>query len=188
MVVKPDLGMRGMGVGAVATRELRYRAPEDWPEDHFGRSGPMLAQRYIRTGAAPSYYRVMTCFGVPIFALHYTDIGSIPPGSGDTLPPIIVPRKTVDASTMTDDPEVLDLARRVHAAMPDVPSIGCDILRSADDGSLWLAEINCSQVWALSTEIGIRRQARWGNDYYAQFGALDRAAEAMAEATRRFAR
>jgi hypothetical protein len=189
VVVKADRGLRGLSVEAVATSELRYRAPEELPEGHLGRThGPLLAQRYIRTGLAPEYYRVLTCFGVPIFAVHYTDRNPVPPGTGVTRPPIVLVRKPGDASEMTDDPEVIDLARRVHALMPDVPTLGCDILRDADDGSLWLAEINRASVWALNSEIGISRQSRWGNDYYGQFGALDRAAEAMVAATRRFAR
>jgi hypothetical protein len=189
VVVKADRGLRGLDVEAVATRELRYRKPEELPQGHLGRTrGPLLAQRFVRTGPAPVYYRVLTCFGVPLCAIHYTDRNPVEPGTGVTSPPIVVVRKPHDHSQMTDNPEVIALARRVHALIPDVPALGCDILRSADDGSLWLAEINRSSVWALSSEIGIRRQASWGNDYYGQFGALDRAAEAMVEATRRFAR
>lgn len=189
VVVKADRGLRGIDVEAVATGELRYRAPADLPEGHLGRTnGPLLAQRYVRTGDAPQFFRVLTCFGVPLFAVHYIDRNPLPPGAGTTRPPVIVLRKPQDFSQMTDDAEVIALARRVHAALPDVPTLGCDILRDADDGSLWLAEINRSSVWALNSEIGISRQARWGNDYYAQFGALDRAAEAMIAATRRLAR
>jgi glutathione synthase/RimK-type ligase-like ATP-grasp enzyme len=189
VVVKADRGLRGLSVEAVAAGELRYRAAEDLPEGHLGRThGPLLAQRYIRTGPTPEYYRVTTCFGVPIFAVHYTDRNPVPPGAGVTRPPLVLVRKPSDASEMTDDPAVIDLARRVHALIPDVPTLGCDILRDADDGSLWLAEINRTSVWALNSEVGIARQSRWGNDYYGQFGALDRAAEAMVAATRRFAR
>jgi hypothetical protein len=189
VVVKADRGLRGLSVEAVATGELRYRAPEDLPEGHLGRThGPLLAQRYIHTGPAPEFFRVLTCFGVPIFAVHYADRNPVPPDAGVTSPPIVVMRRPSDTSQMTDDPAVIDLARRVHALIPDVPTLGCDIMRDADDGTLWLAEINRTSVWALNSEVGISRQARWGNDYYGQFGALDRAAEAMVAATRRFAR
>jgi hypothetical protein len=185
VVVKPDLGMRGIDIEAVATAELRYRGPEELPPEHLGRKGPMVAQRFIPTPEGPSYYRVTTCFGKPLFALH---LHSRP--SARAPEPGAPPRVTVEdaPSRLTDEADILDLARRVHAVLPQVPTIGCDFLRHRDTGELWISEINLSSVWQFSSPRGIRFQARTGLDLYAQFGALDRAAEAMIDATRRLAR
>lgn len=185
VVLKPDLGHRGLNVEAAATEAVRYRAPEEFPPGHLGREAPLLAQRLIDTERGPAYYRVTTCFGTPLFALHYFTERSPPATEGQ--PPVI----QVDSASgraLCDDADLLDLARRVHALLPDVPTIGCDILRERGTGRLWLAEINQSQVWALSSPVGIKTQAKRGLDFYAQFGALDRAAEAMVRATRRMAR
>ncbi|HKY95227.1 MAG TPA: hypothetical protein VJL84_07965 [Kiloniellales bacterium] len=185
VVVKPDLGRRGIDVAAVATAELRYRAPEELPAGHLGREGPMLAQRFIRTEQGPAFYRVTTCFGEPLYALHYFNDGMRP--TPDDRPLDVIANDSM-GRRLTDEADLLDLARRVHALLPEVPTIGCDILRERDTGKLWIAEINQSGVWAFSSPSGIAIQARRGLDLYQQFGALDRAAEAMVEATRRLAR
>lgn len=184
MVVKPDLGRRGIDVETVATEEVRFRAPEELPPGHLGREGPMLAQRFIRTVDEPAFYRVTTCFGEPLFAIHYF----APPGKGTVGdgPPMVAVKHF--AARLTDDADLLDLGRRIYALLPEVPTIGCDVLRDRETGKLWIAEINQSSVWALSSPVGVAFQAKRGLDLYAQFGALDRAAEAMVRATRRFAR
>jgi hypothetical protein len=186
VVVKPDHGLRGIDVEAMATAELCFRAPEQLPEDHLGRSGPLLAQRYIPTVDGPAYYRATTCFGEPIFAIHYFHPPGVLPEDPSGRPTIAVHRPY--AARLAEDPDVLALARRVHALFPNVPAIGSDFMRHRDTGELWIAEVNLSSVWALSSEVGIRFQAARGLDLYQQFGALDRAAEAMAAATRRLAR
>jgi hypothetical protein len=43
-------------------------------------------------------------------------------------------------------------------------------------------------IWSLSSVSGVAMQALFGLDFHAQFGAYDRAAEAMIAATRRLAR
>lgn len=184
MVVKPDRGRRGIDVEVVATAEIRYRSPEELPAGHLGREGPMLTQRFVRTADEPAFYRVTTCFGEPLFAIHYF----APPGKGTVGdgPPVIAVKHF--AARLIADADVLELGRQVHGLLPEVPTIGCDVLRDRDTGKLWLAEINQSSVWALSSPVGIAFQSKRGLDLYAQFGALDRAAEAMVRATRRFAR
>ena len=184
MVVKPDRGRRGIDVEVLATAEVRYRPPEELPAGHLGRESPMLAQRFISTVDEPAFYRVTTCFGEPIFAIHYF----APAGQGtvdDGSPKIMVQHF---AARLIDDADLLDLGRRVHALLPEVPTIGCDVLRDRETGKLWIAEINQSSVWALSSPVGIGFQSKRGLDLYGQFGALDRAAEAMVRATRQFAR
>lgn len=186
VVVKPDHGMRGINVEAVATAELRYRAPHDFPEEHLGRSGPLLAQHYVPTIEGPAFYRVTTCFGEPLFAIHYYH----PPGTLTPDPsgrPAIAMR-SFNSARLEVEADVLALARRIHAVFPDVPAIGSDIMRHRETGELWIAEVNLGSVWALSSIVGIRFQALRGLDLYEQYGALDRAAEAMASATWRLAR
>lgn len=189
VVVKPDLGMRGINVEAVATDEVRYRGPEELPEGHLGRRGPLLAQRFVPTPEAPSFYRVTTCFGVPLFAIYYfyPPAGGAARMGGPGRPPQVTTGND-SLARLTDEADVLELGRRIHALLPQVPTIGCDFVRDRDTGQLWIAEINQSDVWALSSPVGIRLQAKRGLDLYAQFGALDRAAEAMIDATRRLAR
>jgi hypothetical protein len=184
MVVKPDRGRRGIDVETVATAAVRHRAPEELAPGHLGREGPMLAQRFIHTVDEPAFYRVTTCFGEPLFAIHYfTPAGK---GSMDGRPPLVAVKHF--SARLTDDADLLDLGRRVHALLPEVPTIGCDVLRERETGKLWIAEINQSSVWALSSPVGIGFQSKRGLDLYQQFGALDRAAEAMVRATRRLAR
>jgi hypothetical protein len=186
VVVKPDRGHRSINVEAVRTAELRHRAADELPEGHLGRGGSLLAQRLIPTADAPAYHRVTTCFGEPLFAIRYFHPPGALPDLPDGRPWVAVDRPY--AAQLIDDPDVLALARRIHEVFPDVPAVGSDILRHRDTGELWIAEANLGGVWALSSPVGIRFQALRGLDLYAQFGALDRAAEAMIEATRRLAR
>jgi len=182
VVVKPDHGGRGIDIEGVTTSELRYRAAAELPAGHLGRKSPLLAQRYVDTEDAPAFYRVTTCFGEPLFAVHYYTPQR---WVSDRRPPAIVVERYL--ARLTDERDVLDLARRVHATLPDVPTIGCDFMRDRRTGRLWIAEINQGAVWALSSPSGMRLQAKRGLDLYTQFGALDRAAEAMVRATRRLA-
>lgn len=184
-VVKPDLGRRGIDVEAVATAAVRYRAAAELPAGHLGLEGPLLAQRFIPTVDGPAFYRVMTCFGEPLHALHYFTEAAPSVLAGQ--PPEVQPSST-SGRRLTDEPDVLALARRVHALLPDVPMIGCDILREQGTGQLWIAEINQASVWSFCSPVGIATQAKRGLDFYGQFGALDRAAEAMVQATRLLAR
>lgn len=200
VVVKPARGKRGQGVVIARAAELRYRPPESYPEDHAGRLGPMLAQRFVFTGPWPVHYRVTCCFGRPLFCIRYEMLHELqaplsdPAGFADGQPRSIPtsPRGGDDQAFTCDgvlafDEDVLALGRRVHAAFPDVPMIGTDVMRDARDGSLWISEVNQSNVWALSGERGDAWRAR-GLDAYDQFGAIRVAAEAMVEATRRLAR
>jgi hypothetical protein len=192
VIVKPDRGQRGAYVFPVKTTRVRFKPRHSYPEGHFGRLGPMLAQRFVYTGPYPASYRVLTCFGEPLLALRYESVQgntplSGPDGFADGLRAVVATARRARA-TLTFDAEVLALARRIHSLYPAQPVVGCDLMRDAETGKLWIAEINMIHIWSLSSESGIAIQARWGIDCHGQFGALDRAAEAMIRATRRFAR
>ncbi len=200
VVLKPALGKRGQGVVIARTETVRYQPPESFPAEHAGREGPMLAQRFIYTGPWPVHYRVTTCFGRPLFCFRYEMKHELQPSLpdvaafGDGLQRGIAtsPRGadvhafTCDA-VLAFDEDLLALGRQVHAALPDVPMLGTDVLRDARDGSLHVAEVNQSSVWGLSGARG-EAWAALGLDGYGQFGAIRIAAEAMVEATRRLAR
>jgi len=192
VIVKPDRGRRGAYVFPVKTERVRYKPPESYPEEHFGRAGPMIAQRFVYTGPYPTAIRVLTCFGEPIAATQATSVRgnaplSGPAGFAEGLRPVVASSRRSDVSYCTEA-DVLALARRIHEPFPLQPLIGCDLMRDALTGELWIAEINLVDVWYLSTPAGIAVQAQFGLDLYAQFGALDRAAEALVRAARQFAR
>lgn len=192
VVEKPSIGGRGANVRLRRTSRVRYRAPEDYPEGHRGRDGPMLAQRFVFTGDRPSAYRVLTCFGRVVMAIRYHNAAAPLPegaavGQANTGVNIVASARGTTIAE-TDEADVLALAEACRRAFPDSPMLGIDIMRSADDGSLWLAETNQGHCWLPSNPDGRNMQAEFGLDFYAQFDGLRRAAEGMIEATRRLAR
>lgn len=185
IVVKPDHGVRGAYVRITRTGRVRYKAPEDLEHDNPGRQNGMIAQQFIYTGRWPESYRVSTVFGVPIAALHYRGRGDLPPvdqrsGFRKASGASIVATARGCTISLADDEDVLDLGRRAHAALPDIPVLGTDIVRDVEDGKLYVLETNPSgSTWALGSKGGRQIMAENGIDIYAQFGALDRAAEAL---------
>ncbi len=200
VVLKPSAGYRGQDIRIARTEEVRYQAPDSYPPGHFGRQGPMLVQRYIHTGPWPSYYRVTTCFGRLLFCCRYEMKRELQPALADrdgfddgvprhvtASPQTADPRSFSSDGALADDPDVLELGRRVHAAHGDTPILGTDILRDATSGQLYVAEANQTNVWGLSGQRAEAWAAR-GLSGYDQFGAIRVAAEAMIDATRRLAR
>ena len=191
VIEKPDRGARGSYVRVRRTKGVRYRLPEDMQEDNPGRDGGMIAQKLVMTGQLPISYRVLTFFGTPLFATRYegrrAPMYSIEPDES---------RKLTGSSavatgqgceiTLEDDADILELARRTHQAFPDVPVLGIDIVRDMDDGTLFVLEVNPDGgTWGLGSFGGQKMMADNGIDLYAQFGALDRAAETLVDVCRK---
>ncbi|MGB0497545.1 MAG: ATP-grasp domain-containing protein [Rubricella sp.] len=193
VVEKPSRGSRGQGVRLRRTARIAWKPPEDFPDDHPVRRGPLIAQRYIHTGPRAEAYRVLTYFEEPILAMRYTEISDGPPREdlrvAGRSPGINIVAAAKGNRISTDvEEDVLALARQTHAAFPTIPSLGIDIMRDAADGSLWLAEINPSgNSWQFSLPSGQEIAETFGIDFYAQFGALDRIAERSIEIARRYA-
>ena len=86
---------------------------------------------------------------------------------------------------LSDDAEVLRLAERAHAAFPDVPLLGVDIVRRHPDGPLYVLEANPrGGGWQFGTPRGMRAQREFGFSLEAQFDGLRKAARILAQMTR----
>jgi hypothetical protein len=58
-----------------------------------------------------------------------------------------------DHIEMVEDEEVLSFARRIAAALPEIPILGCDIVREEETGSLHALEANSfGQTWHFSSD------------------------------------
>ena len=195
VVVKPSRGKRGAFVRIARTGRVRYRPTSEYAEDHPGRRGPMLAQRFIYTGRWPTSYRVCTYFGEPVCLLRYDGKRDQAPldgadgfkASGGGLS--IVASAMGSRITLPDDSDILELARRVHRVFPSIPSLGLDIVREHGTGKLYLLETNPEGLaWMLTNSAGREIQSEFGLDFYSQFGALDLIANRSIEIAREYAR
>jgi hypothetical protein len=138
VVVKPRVGARGAFVWVHRTGKVRYKAPESYPDGHPARDG-LVAQQFIYTGAWPVAYRVLTYLGRPLTAARYDGRRDMAPlqsstGFRDSGGRSIVANAMGCTISLTDDPEILEMSRRVHAAFPDVPSLGIDLIRGREYG------------------------------------------------------
>ncbi|CAM5766116.1 hypothetical protein LMIY3S_01712 [Labrys miyagiensis] len=188
VIVKPahDLASWGQGVELQRTEDVRYRAPSDFPENHPGRSGPMMAQKYIDCGHAMTC-RVLTLFGVPIFT--YLREATRPlaleglraPYAQEDFMPVNVDLRI----SSTRDPDYLALAAAAFEAMPDIALQACDILRDKE-GGLHLLEVNPGGgTWMFSSKFApAYREALGVEDLTTEFDAFETCARLLVERTR----
>ena len=179
VVVKPDLGRKGAEIFIKRTGRVRYRAPA------------FLAQQFVYTGRWPVNYRVVTLFGRTLMSWRCeADHRFVPLDSrwdftargGIT----VVSNKKDSRYTLAFDPDVIALAEQAHAAFPDQPLLGTDIVRDADSGALYVIECNPrGDAWLISSVMGRLIEQANGLDFAAQFGALEVAAQALERETRR---
>lgn len=192
VVEKPSCGGRGAYVRLRRTTRVRYQPPESYEEGHYGREGPMLVQRFVHTGAQPSVFRVCCFFGSAVAMIrHDQTTARIDGGATGTDGPI--PNRIVAAAkgslvSLANDADVLALGEACHRVFPETPMIGADIMREEKSGKLWIAEVNRGYCWLLSNGAALKMREQFGLDVYGQFDGLRRAAQAAADATRRFAR
>ncbi len=139
----------------------------------------------------PVSYRAKTFFGTPILALRY-DGGCEPWYKLDAQGRRKITGSSVVATgqgcriTFANDTDLLDLGRRTHVAFADLPVLGIDMVRDIGDGRLWVLEVNPEgDTWNFGYRGGHRLKKAGGLDFYQQFDALDRCAEALTELCRR---
>lgn len=194
VVVKPSRGKRGAFVWTHKTGRVRFRPSSEYPEGHLGRNGPMIAQRFIHTGRWPVAYRIVTYFGKVIVAIRYEGRSDLAPlDSADGIKRAggglsIVASAKGSTVALSDDIEIIEIARRAHEVFPEIPSLGVDIIREAETGKLYLIEVNPGgQSWMLTNDAGQEMQTQFGIDFYTQFNALDLIADRSMEIVREYA-
>ena len=177
VVVKPDLGRKGAEIFIKRAGRVRYRAPG------------FLAQQFVYTGRWPVNYRVVTLFGRALMSWRCeADHRFVPLESrwdfkargGIT----VVSNKRDSRYTLAAEADVIALAERAHAAFPDQPLLGTDLVRDADSGALYVLECNPrGDAWLISSTMGRMIEQANGLDFAGQFGALGIAAEVLARET-----
>jgi hypothetical protein len=190
VVVKPALGRKGAEIFIKKSGRVRYRAPESFAEDHPARKAPLLAQRFIYTGKWPSNYRVVTFFGRALLCWHCEAAHRFVPlhsrwdfkAKGGIT---VVSNKADSTYRLASDADVIALAGKAHAAFPDQPLLGTDIVRDVDTGKLYVIECNPrGDAWLISSDMGRMIEAANRLNFMEQFGALDIAADTLVRETR----
>jgi hypothetical protein len=190
VVEKPSAGRRGSYVRIRRTTRIRYRSPDSFPVDHYGRNGPMLVQRFIYTGEWPTSFRVVTLFGETL--LCYRQISRLRGlplkghwNFGDTGGINIISNTKDMEAELVNDPAVIALAEKCHReAFADLPVLAFDIVRDHETGSLYVLECHAGGTWMFSADVGLGIQATNKLDFKKQFDAIDKAAAILARETR----
>jgi hypothetical protein len=193
VVLKPTA--RGfMSRGAVflmRTERTAEIAESIFPIGHPAR-GDVLVQQFVDTGQWPSYYRVLTFFGEPLYCRKGYAPKRRPPLDA---PDAVLLKAQIASNAETDtrrkgraanDPDVLELARRAYAAIPAVPLQGVDIIREETTGRLFVLEINPGgNTWHFSSRYIARRGSpTTRGERIGQFGAWDVAARTLIKRVR----
>jgi hypothetical protein len=186
VVVKPSRFNNGTGVKLVRTLDVASRFNELTAigQDRY------LVQPYIdhSEDGHPTEYRVLSMFGRALYCARNRWGNRRPP-----LAKIAADRHGVIASNnkhmggrvraICNDADVITLGECVHKTFPECPVIGVDIIRELQTGRLWVLEANPhGAVWHLSSSIPKTPEHK--RELYAQFNALDRAADLLIEKTR----
>jgi hypothetical protein len=193
VVSKPDVGGRGADVKIKRKTRVRWKAPS---HDRAKHCQDLLVQDFVYTGPWAASYRVTTLFGQALFSWRVEADRSRRPlrgpeefaGGADGGGISIASSGRGCTFTFNDDQEIIELGERAHAAFPNIPLLGVDIVREVPSGRLYVLEVNaCGQVWHFSSNTGLGIQRDSGLDFASQFGGLKKAAKILADATRRFA-
>jgi len=193
VVEKPSVGRVGAYVRIRRTSRLGYTPPEELPLEHYGRRGPMLAQKFVYTGHWPTSYRVVTLFGHVLLSYRIQSRGE---GNGLTGRwdfgtgglSIVSNTKRMDVE-LDRDQKIVDLAEQAHrTAFADLPLLGFDIVRDAETGKEFVLECHSQgAAWMFSSDMGLNIQAQSGLDFESQYDALEKAARILCDVTPRLA-
>jgi hypothetical protein len=193
VVSKPDSGGRGAEVRILRRGRVRWKRPEN--ESARGNSD-LLIQEFIYTGEWPSSYRVATLLGKAIYSWKVqadrrrrplADPNVFGEGAQGGGMSIVSTGKGCTFELNLDE-EIIALGERAHAAFPQIPLLGVDIVRDALTGKLYVLEVNASgKTWSLSSPAGRAVQSCGGFDFIAQFDSVRRAAQIRISETRRLA-
>jgi hypothetical protein len=194
VVVKPaDLATASYGVGIKLQRtaRVRYQPPAEFSAGSPQRRAPMLVQQFINTGDHVEVYRVLTLFGEPLYCQRMVSRQPRVNLDADdaTIETAVIASQAFDEiETFVSPSDVLDVARAAHAALPDVPLKGCDIMRDARTGQLYVLELNPGgNTWHFSSsflaEIRRANGPAFEEERRRQFDAMRTAARVLVAKT-----
>ena len=183
---------KGKSIQVFRTSRLAAMSAGDFPPAHLVHTTPMLIQTFIDSGPFPQKYRALTLCGEVLYIAEDT--------CGTRRPDFSAPDEKIEAGIYHangasidygDYPDIHEFARRMAAAFPSIPLLGCDIIRDAQSGELHALEVNAGgNVWHFSSKMmaeGRARKPEALKKVHAQYGAFDVAAKALIRATRRMA-
>jgi hypothetical protein len=193
VVLKPTApGSMSQGsVFLMRTERVSALAEAVFPAGHPARGWPVMVQQFVDTGELPSYYRVLTLFGEPLYCRK--GFTAEPRPSLDAADEVLLEARIATNARFgdrhaADDPDVLALARQTYSAMPAIPLQGVDIIREQATGRLFVLEINPGgNTWHFSSQHTQQFQQYAGatppSERIAQFGAWDVAARVLISKT-----
>jgi hypothetical protein len=167
-ILKPaDLGKMGTGgiVRLQRTRRLAAFDPGQFPTDHVLRTSRLLVQSFVDTGLLAQSWRVLTLLGEPLYCFRQS--------SGIERPPLDAPDEAIERAIIEPkhpdgkakvgyanlrafvaDAEIMAFARLASRAFPRIPLQGCDIIREAATGRLYILEVNPGgNTWHFSSPL-----------------------------------
>ena len=133
VIVKPTdiaTSSHGLGITLMRTARVRYVAPNDYPEGHPGRLGPMMVQQFVDTGEHIRAYRVLTLFGQPLYSQlsRSTDARVTLSADDAALESGKIAMQAVSADgkekTWVYEADVIALAAAAYRAIPEAPLQG----------------------------------------------------------------
>jgi hypothetical protein len=193
VVTKPDFGARGADVRIRRAGRVAWRAPRTLQALQLGgHSNAMVAQEFIYTGRWPVSFRVTSLLGEVVWATRIAASRERPPLEGPQMfssgGHSVVSSGRGCHFSLCDDVAVIALGRAAHAAFPDVPLLGVDVVRDATTGALFVLEANSfGFAWHFSSARGLAMQREFALDLDAQFDGRRRAAARLARACRELA-
>lgn len=188
VIVKPNNLNSGNGVKLVRTIDLsaRYEELTSIADDQF------LVEPYIdhAEDGYPTEYRVLSMFGRTLYCARNRWGNKRPPLAEIAANPfgIIAANNTTMGGhirSICNDPDIISLGQRAHQAFPECPVIGVDIIRERQSGRLYVLEVNPhGHVWHFSSPFAKKLDSEYVRARYAQFNALDLAADLLIQKTR----
>jgi glutathione synthase/RimK-type ligase-like ATP-grasp enzyme len=171
------------------TEKVVDLAESIFPAGHPIRRAPVMVQKFVDTGEWPSYYRVLTLFGQPLYCVRGVTAEPRPPlaASDEALVKATIATNAANGSKYNTayDTDVLELARRTYDAFPAIPLQAVDIVRDQATGGLFVLEINAGgNTWHFSSQhIASLPNTVPRVQKIAQFGAWDVAARILCKKT-----
>ena len=152
-----------------------------------------MPSRSRTTGERPVSYRVNTLFGRVLYSIkqHASPDRPALASAADLASAVTQPGFSISAAArggraeLNFDEEVIRLAERAHAAFPDIPLLGFDIVREVPSGQLYVLEANTiGYVWKFHS----RHFEDYEFSFEGQFDGARKAAYILAEQTQQHAR